>query len=67
MTRGLTAFLTYTAIAAVLDTLWHVPAAIGSFRALVLGVFAVLMPLGAIIRFIYVYRRGSIPRRQQLL
>jgi len=67
MTRGLTAFLTYTAIAAVLDSLWHVPAAIGSFRALVLGVFAVLMPLGAIIRFIYVYRRGSIPRRQQLL
>jgi phosphatidylglycerophosphate synthase len=67
MTRGLTAFLTYTAIAALLDATYHAPAAIGSFRALVLGVFAVLMPVGAIVRFIYVYRRGSIPRRQQLL
>jgi phosphatidylglycerophosphate synthase len=68
MVRGLTAFLTYTAIAALLDAFSTFPiAAIGSWRALVLWAFAVLMPLGAVARFLYIYRRGSIPRRQQLL
>jgi phosphatidylglycerophosphate synthase len=68
MARGLTAFLTYTAVAALLDAHFAPPlAAIGSFRALVLWAFAPLMPLGALARFIYVYRRGGIPRRQQLL
>jgi len=68
MARGLTAFLTYTAVAAFLDTAPFVPRApIGSFRALVLSAFALLMPLGALARFLYVYHRGAIPRRQQLL
>ncbi len=68
MSRGLTAFLTYIACAVLLDRL--VPAGlpvVGSAHALVLWVFAVLMPLGALVRFVYVYRRGAIPRRQQLL
>ena len=42
-------------------------AAPGSYRALVLWAFAPLMPIGAVGRFLYVYRRGAIPRRQQLL
>jgi phosphatidylglycerophosphate synthase len=68
MVRGLTAFLTYTAVATVLDAVSTFPvAAIGSYRALVLWVFAFLMPLGALARFLYTYRRGAIPRRQQLL
>jgi len=68
MVRGLTAFLTYTAAATVLDAVSRFPmAAIGSYRALVLWVFAFLMPLGALARFLYTYRRGAIPRRQQLL
>jgi phosphatidylglycerophosphate synthase len=68
MVRGLTAFLTYTAIAAALDASALLPAPIGgSWRALVLAGFAVLMPVGAIARFLYTYRRGTIPRRQQLL
>ena len=68
MSRGLTAFLTYTVCAAVLDVFWRFPIdAIGSYRAFVLAVFAVLMPLGALARFLYTYRRGAIPRRQQLL
>jgi phosphatidylglycerophosphate synthase len=68
MSRGLTAFLTYIACASVIDR--YVPAVrplVGSTQALVLWAFAVLMPLGALVRFVYVYRRGEIPRRQQLL
>jgi len=68
MSRGLTAFLTYTAVAAWLDAMGVAPFALGaSNRALVLWAFAPLMPLGALARFLYVYRRGAIPRRQQLL
>jgi phosphatidylglycerophosphate synthase len=68
MVRGLTAFLTYTAIAAALDATALLPAPIGgSWRALVLAAFAVFMPVGALVRFLYTYRRGVIPRRQQLL
>lgn len=68
MSRGLTAFLTYTTLAAFLDAaaLLPIPPA-GSYRALVLCAFAVLMPLGAVARFILIYRSGAIPRRQQLL
>jgi phosphatidylglycerophosphate synthase len=67
MARGLTAFLTYTVIAAFLDTVAPSPAVVGSYRAAVLWAFAALMPLGALARFLYTYRRGGIPRRQQLL
>jgi phosphatidylglycerophosphate synthase len=68
MVRGLTAFLTYTAGAAVLDTLWSVPVpGVGGCRALVLWLFAGFMPASALLRVAYVYRRGAIPRRQQLL
>ena len=68
MVRGLTAFLTYTAVAAALDAAVAFPfAAPGSYRALALWAFAPLMPIGAVGRFLYVYRRGAIPRRQQLL
>ena len=68
MVRGLTAFLTYTAVAAVLDAAISFPlAGPGSWRALVLWAFAPLMPIGAVGRFLYVFRRGAIPRRQQLL
>jgi phosphatidylglycerophosphate synthase len=68
MSRGLTAFLTYTVIAGFLDAMWAFPvAAIGSFRAALLWGFAPLTMLGAVVRFLYVYRRGSIPRRQALL
>jgi phosphatidylglycerophosphate synthase len=68
MSRGLTAFLTYMLLATLADAsgLGPLPLA-GSARVLVLWAFALLMPAGAIARFIYVYRRGSIPRRQQLL
>jgi phosphatidylglycerophosphate synthase len=67
MARGLTAFLTYTVVAAFADAANVHVAGISSFRGLVLAAFAVLMPLGALVRFFYVYRRGGIPRRQQLL
>lgn len=68
MARGLTAFLTYTVVAAFLDATWTFPwAAIGSFRALVLWAFAPTMVVGALVRFFYVYYRGAIPRRQALL
>ncbi len=68
MARGMTAFLTYTVIAGFLDAQWAFPlAAIGSFRAAVLWLFAPTMIAGAIARFLYVYYRGSIPRRQALL
>jgi phosphatidylglycerophosphate synthase len=67
MARGLTAFLTYTAVAAFLDATASFPTAAGSYRAIVLWAFAGLMPLGALVRFLYIYRRGGIPRRQQLL
>ena len=68
MVRGLTALLTYTAVAAVLDATTTFPFAVfGSYRALVLWAFVPLMPLGAVARFLYVFRRGAIPRRQQLL
>jgi len=68
MLRGLTGFLTYMTLGAFLDAVATFPiAAIGSYRALILWAFAPLMPLGAIARFAYVYRRGAIPRRQQLL
>ncbi len=68
MSRGLTAFLTYVCVAAFLDmvTTFPIPA-IGSYRALVLWAFAPIMPAGAFVRFLYVYHRGAIPRRQQLL
>jgi phosphatidylglycerophosphate synthase len=68
MVRGLTAFLTYTVMAAALDATGALAAPVGgSWRALVLATFAVLMPAGALARFLYTYRRGAIPRRQQLL
>jgi phosphatidylglycerophosphate synthase len=68
MIRGLTAFLTYTAGAAVLDAIWSFPVdGVGGYRALVLWLFAPLMPASALARMAYVYRRGAIPRRQQLL
>jgi phosphatidylglycerophosphate synthase len=68
MARGLTAFLTYTAAAALLDTAWPVRlAGVGSCRGFVLWLFAPLMLLGAVTRFLYIYQRGAIPRRQQLL
>jgi phosphatidylglycerophosphate synthase len=68
MVRGLTAFLTYMAFAAYLDAYFTFPIpGIGGYRALVLWFFAPIMPLGALARFAYVYRRGAIPRRQQLL
>ncbi len=68
MVRGLTAFLTYTTVAAFLDAHFGNPfGGALSHRALVLWAFAPLMPLGAIARFAYVFRRGAIPRRQQLL
>jgi len=67
MARGLTAFLTFTLVAAFLDETWAFPVdAIGSFRAAVLWAFAPTTLLGAVARFIYVYRLGAIPRRQQL-
>jgi phosphatidylglycerophosphate synthase len=68
MSRGLTAFLTYTAVAAVADALW--PAAlplVGTYRGLVLWAFAPVSVLGALARVVYVFQRGAIPRRQQLL
>jgi hypothetical protein len=65
MARGLTAFLTYTAAAAFLDVL--VPGTAPTFRTVVLWAFAGLMPLGAVARFVLIYRHGAIPRRQQLL
>jgi phosphatidylglycerophosphate synthase len=68
MVRGLTAFLTWTTVAAVLDARWTFPIeAIGSFRAAVLMGFTPVLLMGAVVRFLYVYIRGSIPRRQQLL
>jgi phosphatidylglycerophosphate synthase len=67
MARGLTAFLTYTTVAAVLDTSSLPVPPGGGYRALVLCAFAALMPLGAVVRFTLIYRRGAIPRRQQLL
>ncbi len=68
MARGMTAFLTYTVVAGFLDAQWAFPlASIGSFRAAVLWIFAPTMIAGAIARFLYVYYRGSIPRRQALL
>jgi phosphatidylglycerophosphate synthase len=65
MSRGLTAFLTYTALAAAADAA-HLLGD-GGARALVVRAFALVMPLGALLRFLWVYRRGAIPRRQQLL
>jgi len=66
--RGLTALLTYTAIAALLDAAGvPAPGGAGSLRLVVLAPFAVLMPLGALGRFLYVYRYGVIPRRQDLV
>jgi len=68
MARGLNAFLTYTTICAFLDARALVPVPLfGSTRALILWAFALLMPIGAVARFFYVYSRGGIPRRQQLL
>jgi hypothetical protein len=68
MSRGLTALLTYTTIAALLDASGvPAPAGAGSLRLVVLAPFAVLMPLGALARFLWVYRYGAIPRRQHLL
>jgi phosphatidylglycerophosphate synthase len=68
MVRGLTAFLTYMAIAAFLDAYWTFPiSVIGSYRAAVLYAFTPLLLVGAVARFAYIYTRGAIPRRQQLL
>jgi phosphatidylglycerophosphate synthase len=68
MARGLTAFLTCTVVAALLDATVAFPVeAIGSFRGAVLLAYAPMMLLGALARFLYIYNRGSIPRRQQLL
>jgi phosphatidylglycerophosphate synthase len=68
MARGLTAFLTYVLIATIVDAagLGALPG-VGSTRGLVLWAFAPLMLLGALARFLYIYRLGAIPRRQQLL
>ena len=68
MARGLNAFLTYTTICAFLDAYVLLTTPVfGSTRAAVLWAFALLMPIGALARFFYVYSRGGIPRRQQLL
>jgi phosphatidylglycerophosphate synthase len=68
MARGLTAFLTYMVVASFADAVLEFPVrTVGSYRALVLWAFAALMPAGALVRFLYIYRRGGIPRRQQLL
>jgi phosphatidylglycerophosphate synthase len=67
MVRGMTAFLTYTAVAAFIDGAAAPASMLASWRGLVLCAFAALMPVGAIVRFLYVYQRGAIPRRQQLL
>src|SRR5262249_21133273 len=68
MSRGLTAFLTYTVACAFVDASHLVVLPLlASTRALVLLAFALLMPLGAVVRFFYIYTRGGIPRRQQLL
>jgi len=68
MSRGLTAFLTYTAIAAVADTVFpRALPGVGTYRGLVLWAFAPMSVLSALARIFYVYRRGAIPRRQQLL
>jgi phosphatidylglycerophosphate synthase len=68
MSRGLTAFLTYVTLAILIDALAPVTLPlVGSAHAGVLWAFAVLMPVGAVVRFLYIYRRGAIPRRQQLL
>jgi phosphatidylglycerophosphate synthase len=56
MLRGLTAFLTYITIAAFFG--WRAP---------VVWAFAFIMPLGALARFLLIFSRGSIPRRQELL
>jgi phosphatidylglycerophosphate synthase len=68
MSRSPAALLTYTTGAAFLDA-GHIaqPAFAGSYRALVVWLFAALMPLGALARVFYVYSRGTIPRRQHLL
>jgi phosphatidylglycerophosphate synthase len=68
MSRSLPAFLGYTAAAACADAAGIMPPAIASsYRALLVWLFAFSMPLGAFARFLYVYRRGTIPRRQHLL
>ncbi len=67
MARGLTAFLTYVTIAAFADVLLPSVMPGGSARVLVLWLFAPVMLLGAVTRFLYIYRVGAIPRRQQLL
>lgn len=65
MSRGLAAFLVYIAGGALLEAAGVV--APGAARLVVLAVFAASMPLGALVRFLWIYRRGAIPRRQQLL
>lgn len=68
MSRGLSAFLAYITAAAFLDAArLAAPLGAASYRALVVWIFAAVMPLGALARFFYIYFRGSIPRRQQLL
>ena len=68
MSRSLPAFLAYVTGGAVFDALgFAAPASAQSYRALVVWLFAGLMPLGALARFLYVYWRGTIPRRQHLL
>lgn len=68
MARGLAAFLGYVAAATIVDRVAPgvVPLA-GGAHGLVLWIFALVMPLGALARFAWVYHRGAIPRRQQLL
>jgi phosphatidylglycerophosphate synthase len=68
MLRGLTAFLTYTVVAAFLDATIGFPFAFpGAWRALVVWTFAPIMLLGALARFLLIFTRGAIPRRQELL
>jgi phosphatidylglycerophosphate synthase len=68
MLRGLTAFLTYTVAAAFLDMAVTFPFATpGSWRSLLVWAFAPTMLLGALVRFLLIFNRGAIPRRQELL
>jgi phosphatidylglycerophosphate synthase len=68
MSRSLPAFLGYTTLAAVADDAGlAAPVVAGSYRALLVWLCALSMPAGALARFLYVYWRGAIPRRQHLL
>jgi len=68
MSRSLESFLGYTVVAAFLDEAGIVvPWIACTYRVLLVWLCAFSMPVGALARFLYVYSRGSIPRRQHLL